>query len=171
MFDIFILVCIYFLLTVVCIIKKLRHFKSVGFNLLWIILYNEVIVIFSACAILTLSAEHVPGTTRGYFPGELIVITFVPLIFIGLTMKLIFLCTKGEEQAKLTEYKGTQYFMHWCKGSSANFLYIIFSFFPGGLISGMLFGHLLNLPASLPFCVISASIMPLLPRFYEFIKS
>ncbi len=108
MFDIFILVGIYFLLTVVCIIKKLRHFKSVGFNLLWLILYNEVIVIFSACAIVTPSSEHVPGTTRGYFPGE--------------------------------------------------------------LISGMLFGHLLNLPVSLPFCVISASIMSLLPRFYEFLK-
>lgn len=171
MLTILILMGIGFLLTVGCIIKKLRHFKSVEFNLLWLILYNEAIIILSAYAISIPSANREPGTTRGYFPGELIIITFGPLIIIGWIMKLIFLFEEGKEQAKLTEYEGMQYFIQWCKGSSANFLYIIFSFIPGGLLSGMLIAQLFNLPTSVLLCAISTSIMSLLPRFYEYLKS
>lgn len=171
MLNIFLLIGIYFLLTVGCIIKILRHFKSVEFNLLWLILYNEAIIILSAYAISTPSAELEPGTIRGYFPGELIMITFVPLILIGLTMKLNFLFAEDKEQVKLTECEGMQYFIQWCKGSRANFLYIIFSLIPGGLLSCMLFVKLFKLPASLLLCGISTIIMSLLPRIYEYLKS
>lgn len=156
----------YIALTVCCIIKKMWLSKSLEFNFLWLILYNDFLTALSVYVLWTPSSDHVTGTTMGYLPGEFIILTTVPLLLMGFIMKSIFLSGKEEERVHPTKFEG--------KSSGGLFWYIFISWFPAWFTFCMAGRHLMKLPMWFPFYFVGAIllpvVLPLLPRLYQCFK-
>ncbi len=142
------------------------YFKSAEFDFLWLILYNDFLIVLSVYALWMPGPNHVPGTTIGYYPGEFIIFTTMPLVLIGFTMKLIFLSKGKENEANPTASGG--------KISGGTFLYIFISFFPAWFAFSVAGDRLIKSPMWLQPYAIGATLfpimLPILPRLYRKLK-
>ena len=87
------IIAVLLILTLGCVIKKVKHPKSVSGNFLWLIIYNDVIMGLSFLNFYFPSPGYdasIGNPTLGYIPLELIVLSGLPLLMIGIVLKAIY---------------------------------------------------------------------------------
>ncbi len=158
-------------MTIGCILKKILHPERVSGELLWLVIYNDLMSVLcfvtfwlpSPAYEFDLNKPHV-----GFLPGELGLLIGGPLVIIGLCLKVIFYDQNKEESTV-----GEEGMKQWWKGSVGNIIYIVINLFPSGMTICLFLSHLCQVRmttiiSAMP-CVIIPIIVPFVPRLYKLI--
>ena len=162
------------ILTLGCIIKKVKHPKSVSGNFLWLIIYNDIITGLSFLNFYFPSPGYDPSIgnpTLGYIPMELIILSSVPLLMIGVVLKAIYFTSNQEVIYDDDEMKGKWGIKKWFKESIGSMIYIVMSVFPVifTLILGLSHFRIIKVEAEIgmAMCIFLAVLVPFIPRIYN----
>ena len=162
------------IITLGCIIKKVKYPKFVSGNFLWLIIYNDVITVLSLLNIYFPSPGYDPSIgnpTLGYIPLELIILSSLPLLMIGVVLKAIYFTSNQEVIYNDDEKKRKWGIKKWFKESLGSMIYIVISIFPVSftLILDLFHFKIIKVEAEvgMAMCIVLAMFVPFIPRIYN----
>lgn len=161
------------ILTLGCIIKKVRRPKSVSWGFLWLVIYNDLMTFLCFLSISMPSPGYDPSTQNphaGYMPAEFLVLSGFPLLCIGFVLKLIYYSTNQERTDADNEQEEIKGFKKWLKESVGSIIYIVISIFPAGFTFMMILSRLPHIRILAILGVWSMIFLPIIlpfaPRLY-----
>ncbi|MGL4798742.1 MAG: hypothetical protein ACRCWY_04985 [Cellulosilyticaceae bacterium] len=83
-----------------CLVKVIRHWRKINWYMAWLVIYHEMMCFLSAYIMFVPSTDEVVNVSTAYYPGEFFFLAFVPLLFIGIGLKGIFLCMEKQTSGR-----------------------------------------------------------------------